>query len=199
MQIHCVNRCAPHILRYTNIMNTIFALVGSARSGKSTLIREVAQRIPDRVGIIKSFTTRAHRNTEEDDLFYDFLTLDEFEAKKKNGAFAECIEHAGNYYGYEHATIDAVLKEKHGICAVVEYALADLAHAGYSVTPIKITPLHAASVQNAFYEKHRERKSADAERAKIPVNFAAKIINSFKPGGKEKAVNNLITFIKNYT
>jgi len=177
-------------------MNTIFALVGSARSGKSTLIHEVIRLIPDRVGVIKSFTTRARRNTEEDDLFYDFLTLDEFEEKKKNGAFAECIEHAGNYYGYEHATIDAVLVHKHGICAVVEYALADLVNAGYAVAPIKITPLHAESIRNAFYAKHQERETADAERAKIAVHFAAEIINSFEPGGKKKAVNELITFIE---
>lgn len=180
-------------------MHTIFALVGSSRAGKSTLIHEVVRAIPDRVGIIKSFTTRAHRGTEDDDLFYDFLSLEEFEAKKKNNAFAECIEHAGNYYGYEHATIDAVLKEKHGICAVVEYALADLMHAGYSVTPIKITPHHSEVIRDAFYEKHRERRHADEERAKIPVAFATEIINSFEPGGKEKAVRELTAYIENYT
>lgn len=197
--MHCVHRYTPHILRYTNTMNTIFALVGSSRSGKSTLIREASQRIPDRIGIIKSFTTRTHRNTEDDDLFYDFLTLDEFEGKKKNGAFAECIEHAGNFYGYEYATVDAVLAQKHGICAVVEYALPDLVRARYSVTPIKVTPLHSEKVRDAFYEKHRERQQADEERAKTPVDFAGEIVNSFEPGGKEKAVNDLIAFIENFT
>lgn len=180
-------------------MNTIFALVGSSRSGKSTLIKEVARLIPDHVGIIKSFTTRARRNTEEDDLFYDFLSLEEFNDRKKNNAFAECIEHAGNYYGYEYATINAVLARKHGICAVVEYALADLVRAGYAVAPIKITPVHSDAIRNAFYAKHAERESADAERAKIPVQFAAEIINSFEPGGKEKAIRDLIAFITSYT
>ena len=179
-------------------MNTIFALVGGARSGKSTLIKEVIARIPEKIGIIKSFTTRAHRSTEEDDLFYDFLSLKEFEKRKIDSAFAECIEHAGNYYGYEYATIDAVLAQKHGICAVVEYALPDLMRAGYSVTPIKITPLHSEKVRDAFYEKHRERQQADEERAKIPVDFAAEITNSFEPGGKEKAVNDLVVFIEKY-
>ena len=58
-------------------MNTIFALVGGSRSGKSTLMKEVVRFIPDRVGIIKSFTTRARRDAE-DDIFYNFLTLEEF-------------------------------------------------------------------------------------------------------------------------
>lgn len=179
-------------------MHTIFALVGSSRAGKSTLIHEAICAIPDRVGIIKSFTTRAHRNTEDDDLFYDFLSLEEFETKKKNNSFAECIEHAGNYYGYERTTIDAMLVEKHGICAVVEYALADLVRAGYSITPIKITPHHSEIIRDAFYEKHHERRHADEERAKIPVVFATEIINSFDPGGKEKATRELIAFIENY-
>lgn len=178
-------------------MNTIFALVGSSRSGKSTLMKEAVRRIPDRVGIIKSFTTRAKRaNEKDDDIFYDFLSLEGFEQKKKENAFAEYIEHAGNYYGYERATIDAVLGEKHGICAVVEYALPDLMRAGYSVAPIKITPLHSETTRDAFYEKHRERRQADEERAKIPVNFATEIINSFMPGGKEKAINDLVALIE---
>lgn len=177
-------------------MNTIFTLIGSSRSGKSTLIKEVISRIPEKVGIIKSFTTRTHRGIEEDDLFYDFLSLDEFEEKKKNNAFAECIEHAGNYYGYEYATIDAVLKEKNGICAIVEYALPDLMRAGYSVAPVKITPVHSEKVRDAFYEKHQERRHADEERAKIPVTFAVEIINSFEPRGKEKAADELIAFIE---
>ena len=183
---------------YTAYMNTIFALVGSSRSGKSTLMKEVLGLIPDRVGIIKSFTTRAKRNTEEDDLFYDFLSLAEFEQKKADNAFAECIEHAGNFYGYEYATIDAVLAHKHGICAVVEYALPDLVRAGYSVAPIKITPINSEAICSAFYAQHTERENADAERAKIPVQFSGGIINSFEPGGKEKAVRDLIAFIEQY-
>ncbi|MBI5913389.1 hypothetical protein HY839_03015 [Candidatus Azambacteria bacterium] len=180
-------------------MNTIFALVGNSRSGKSTLMKEVVRLIPERVGIIKSFTTRTKRtNEKDDDVFYDFLSLAEFEEKKKNNEFAECIEHAGNYYGYECATIDAVLAHEHGICAVVEYALADLVSAGYSVAPIKITPLHSESIRDAFYAKHTERENADAERAQIPVRFATEIINSFEPGGKEKAARDLIAFIENY-
>lgn len=180
-------------------MNTIFALVGSSRSGKSTLMKETVRLIPDRIGIIKSFTTRAKRtNEKDDDVFYDFLTLEDFEKKRKNNEFAECIEHAGNYYGYERATIDAALAQKHGICAVVEYALADLANAGYDVAPIKVTPVHSEVVRDAFYAKHSERESADTERAKLPVQFAAEIINSFEPGGKEKAVHDLIAFIESY-
>lgn len=187
-----------NLIRYTDTMNTIFALVGSSRSGKSTLIKEAMRHIPEKVGIIKSFTTRAHRGTEEDDLFYDFLSLEEFEKRKIDNAFAECIEHAGNYYGYEYATIDTVLAKKHGICAVVEYAIPDLVRAGYSVTPIKIIPLHSEKVRDTFYEKHRERRQADEERARIPVDFATEIINSFEQGGKERAVKELITFIKNH-
>jgi len=178
-------------------MNTIFALVGPAHCGKSALMKEVVRHIPDRVGIIKSFTTRAKRDAK-DDIFYDFFTKEALEQKRLGGELVEYVEHAGNYYGYDRQAVEGVLAHTHGICAVVEHAVYDLIHAGYTVAPIKITPLHAEKTREAFYEKHKERINADKEREKIHLDFAGEIINSFEPGGKEKAAHDLITFITTY-
>lgn len=179
-------------------MNTIFALVGSAQSGKSTLMKEVARLIPERVGIIKSFTTRAQRDAE-DAIFYDFFTKEALEQKRVNGELVEYVEHAGNHYGYDRHAVESVLARTHGMCAVVENAVGDLVRAGYAVAPVKIIPLHAEELRGAFYAKHEERISADKEREKVRLDFAGEIINSFEPGGREKAVRDLAAFIENYT
>lgn len=178
-------------------MNTIFALVGPAHCGKSMLMKEVVRRIPEHVGIIKSFTTREKRNAE-DDIFYDFFTKEALEQKRLNGELVEYVEHAGNYYGYDRHAVESVLARTHGICAVVEHAVHDLVRAGYAVAPIKIIPLHAEKLRDAFYAKHEERITADKEREKVRLDFAGEIVNSFEPGGKEKAVNDLVAFITNY-
>ncbi|MEK7493787.1 MAG: hypothetical protein AAB630_01385 [Patescibacteria group bacterium] len=52
-------------------------------------------------------------------------------------------------------------------------------------------------MREVFYEKHKERINADKERGKVHLNFAAEIINSFEPGGKEKAINDLVALITN--
>lgn len=178
-------------------MNTIFALVGPAHCGKSMLMKEVARRIPNRVGIIKSFTTRAKRDAE-DDIFYDFFSKEALEQKRIGGELVEYVEHAGNYYGYDRHAVERVLAHTHGICAVVEHAVYDLIRAGYAVAPVKITPLHSEKVRDVFYAKHRERITADKEREKIHLDFAGEIINSFEPDGKEKAAHDLIAFIEKY-
>lgn len=178
-------------------MNTIFVLVGPAHCGKSMLMKEVVRLIPEHVGIIKSFTTRAKRGAE-DDIFYDFFTKEALEQKRLNGELVEYVEHAGNYYGYDRKAVESVLAHTHGICAVVEHGIYDLMGAGYMVAPIKIIPLHAEKLRGVFYAKHEERINADKEREKVHLDFATEIINSFEPGGKEKAVSDLVAFITNY-
>ena len=177
-------------------MNTIFALVGPAHCGKSMLMKEVVRLIPERVGIIKSFTTRAQRDAD-DAIFYDFLVKEALEQKRANDELVEYVEHAGNYYGYDRQAVESILARTHGICAVVESAVYDLINAGYTVAPIKIIPAHAEKMREVFYEKHKERINADKERGKVHLNFAAEIINSFEPGGKEKAINDLVALITN--
>ena len=178
-------------------MNTIFALVGPAHCGKSMLTKEVVRLIPSRVGIIKSFATRAQRDAE-DAIFYDFLTKGALEQKRLAGELVEYVEHADNYYGYDRQAVESVLRHTHGICSVVEHAAYDLMNAGYTVAPIKIVPLHAEKLRNAFYAKHEGRINADKEREKVHLDFAAEITNSFEPGGLEKATNELAAFIKSY-
>lgn len=179
-------------------MNTIFALVGPAHCGKSMLMKEVVRLIPEHIGIIKSFTTRAQRDAE-DAIFYDFFTKEALEQKRINNELVEYVEHAGNYYGYDRHAVERVLARTNGICAVVEHAVHDLVRASYAVAPIKIVPLHAEKLRGAFYAKHEERITADKEREKVHLDFAGEIVNSFEPGGKEKAARELIAFIENYT
>jgi len=176
----------------STLKNMIFALVGPSGSGKSTLIKEALEIIGNKIGIVRSLTTRAQKD-ELDALFYDFVTQQEFNKKLFADELVEWVEYAGNSYGYERTTVDAVLKEKLGICAATEHGVIALMQAGYHVKAIGITTIYQKSPINA------EREKEDRERAKLHITFQKEITNSFLKGGKEKAVKELVDYIKNFT
>ena len=172
--------------------NMIFALVGPSGAGKSTLIKEALEIISDKIGIVRSLTTRAQKD-ELDALFYDFVTQQEFNKKLFADELVEWVEYAGNSYGYERTTVDAVLKEKLGICAATEHGVIALMRSGYHVKAIGIAPIYKKSPISDAREK------ADRERRKIHITFQKEIINSFLKGGKEKAIKELVDYIKIFT
>src|SRR3989344_3444159 len=170
----------------------IFALVGPSGSGKSTLIKEALEIIGNKIGIVRSLTTRAQKD-EFDALFYDFVTQQEFNKKLFADELVEWVEYASNFYGTEKTTIDSVLKERPGIYAMDEHGVIALMQAGYHVKAIGITTIYQKSPISA------EREKEDRERAKLHITFQKEITNSFLKGGKEKAVKELVDYIKNFT
>lgn len=172
-------------------MRTIFGLVGQSGSGKTTLIQEVIARFPDAVGIVKSLTTRARRSPE-DDQFYDFITVDEMRRREAAGKLIQVSEYAGNLYANDRSELDALLSEKFGINALVESGVNNLRHAGYNVTVVKILPFHNPSLTD------KAREIADAQRAQTHLPADIVINNSFEPGGKEKAVQQLTNYIRSF-
>lgn len=171
--------------------NIIFALVGPSGSGKSTLINGAVRALNENLAIIKSVTTRDKKSVE-DELFYDFITIDDFLREEQNDSFVELIEYAGNYYGYLRTDVDAVLSEKNGICAATEHGVIALMRSGYHVKAIKIIPKSQPETRNT------KRKKADKERSKLHITCQKEIINSFAPGGKEKVAEELINYIKGF-
>ena len=179
----------------------IFILYGPSRAGKSTLIKAATNAIPNSLEIIKATVTRPRReNEKDDDLFNYFITVKDFAKKMNDGLFIEAAGYAGNYYGYEHRIIRNTLEHKHGICACTEDGILTLINAEYSLIPIKIAPVGAEYVRigDNFYEKFPERKVADQMRAKIPIDYKIEVVNSFGPGGLEKAVKDLTHFINGF-
>ena len=172
--------------------NMIFALVGPSGSGKSTLIIEAANKLQGKLEIIKSVTTRAKRE-EKDNLFYFFISEERFRLKVNDDDFAEIVSYAGNLYGYDRRAVDTVLAKRHGICAATEHGVIALMRSGYHVKAIGIAPIYKKSPISDAREK------ADRERRKIHITFQKEIINSFLKGGKEKAIKELVDYIKIFT
>jgi guanylate kinase len=169
----------------------IFGVVAQCGAGKSTLITSIAQRMPHLVEVVPSVTTRKRRGPE-DDLFYRFVSLEEFEQLRRNFRLAEHLEYAGNFYGLERDVLDSLLSNWHGIMAVTQEGVLQLRAAGYPVVVIMLD----SPGQPEFRDEVRQQ--ADRERAQIALKPEHTIVNSFAPGGLELSLRDLETFISSY-
>lgn len=171
-------------------MHPIIGLVGPSGSGKSTLIQEMTRIYPT-LKIAKSLSTRPRRG-EEDDLFYDFISLPQLRAMEAEGRLTHVSEYAGNYYTNDRLYLDSLVKDYYGIAALVESGVGYLRQAGYRVRVVKIKPLAYDLTSDA------KRQKADELRALSDLKPDLEIINSFEPGGLDRSVKVLSDFINSW-
>lgn len=87
-----------------------FPLILSAPSGggKTTIARHLLA-VRDDLGYSVSCTTRAPRRNEVDGQDYFFLSVEEFDHRRRRGDFAEFAEVHGNWYGTLRSEVQRVL------------------------------------------------------------------------------------------
>lgn len=88
--------------------NKLFILSAASGTGKTSLARALADRVPD-VALSVSHTTRAPRPGERHGEHYCFVSPDEFQAMVDRGEFLEYAEVFGNRYGTARAAVEALL------------------------------------------------------------------------------------------
>lgn len=72
---------------------------GPSGAGKSTVVKELLRRSPVPLVVSVSATTRPARQGERDGSDYHFLSREQFQQMQVAGAFLECKEVHGNWYG----------------------------------------------------------------------------------------------------
>jgi guanylate kinase len=79
----------------------LIVLSGPSGVGKSTVLRGLLARYPDRLRLSISATTRSPRPGEKEGVDYYFLGPDEFARRREAGEFLECCEvfGRGHWYG----------------------------------------------------------------------------------------------------
>jgi guanylate kinase len=159
----------------------IYGFVGPSGSGKSTLIIKLLKLFPH-LQIIKSTSTRPRRD-DTDDLFYDFIAVDQFQKQIDSHAFINYHEYAQNWYGTNLNDTKKVLACNCGTFALVENAVAAMRAAEIPLKLIKILPEKDGQLVRAS-----TRADADKIREQIQLDFDLTVTNSFKPGGLEKSI-----------
>lgn len=178
-------------MRYDPHEKFVFPLYGPTRSGKSSLIEAITARLPDTLSIIRSVTTRERRGPEDDTNYSCFFTPEQFYDRIAQGKMVQHVEYAGNLYGTDRAEVDAVLADRHGICAMTEDGIINIADAGYRVIPVQIIPLNMDLGPNVTREDESLRDIDDAVRARSTIQPMVIVINDFKESGLERAITTL--------
>lgn len=92
----------------TSSKGLLFLVSAPSGAGKSSLVRALLAADPA-IHLSISYTTRGIRPGEVDGRDYNFITTEEFEAKKAKGEFLEWAFVHGNYYGTSKTWIEAEL------------------------------------------------------------------------------------------
>lgn len=172
-------------------MGYLVAFVGPSGAGKTMLIMEALARLPEHVGVVQSVVTRPSRGTYEDEVFYRFITREEHIALRDAGELLTEMTFDGNYYGTPRSSVLAWLPKKHGMMAMLESTVQDWrASVPYPIKVIKIVP------KNFSIPAHlASRRSEDEARDKIDISPDLVIENDFGPGGREKAIAQVLGFL----
>lgn len=123
-------------------MVPVFVVTGPSGAGKGTLIRALAERLPE-LEVAVSATTRAQRPSEVDGREYWFLAAEEFSRRVDTGEFLEHVTFVGGRYGTLRSEIDRIADE--GRVCVLELEL-DGALAVQDEVPGSVTLFIAADV-----------------------------------------------------
>jgi len=91
-------------------MSIVFIVSAPSGSGKSTLVGRLLRAVPSLLFSV-SYTTRAPRGHERQDVNYHFISRPEFEARIARDEFLEWAEVFGNYYGTHRSVLDRAVAE----------------------------------------------------------------------------------------
>jgi len=96
------------VLENSNGKGRLFVVSGPSGVGKGTVVAEVMKRFPNLKRAV-TYTTRQQRQGEISGKDYRFVTREEFERLKEQGAFLEWAEVYGNFYGSPKQEVEQLL------------------------------------------------------------------------------------------
>jgi guanylate kinase len=151
---------------------TPFPVILSAPSGagKTTIARQLLATRSD-LGYSVSATTRPRRSREVDGRDYFFLSDDEFARRRGAGAFAECAEVHGRWYGTLRSEVDAVLQAgRHVLLAIDVSGARQLAQAYPRAVRVFIVPPSVEVMLDRLRRRNTETTDLIARRLQTALH-----------------------------
>ena len=99
---------------------SMLLVVAPSGAGKSSLVNALLKNDPT-LQLSISCTTRAPRPGEENGREYNFLTREEFIARRDEGDFLEWAEVHGNFYGTSRSWIEGQMKQGRDVILEIDW------------------------------------------------------------------------------
>jgi guanylate kinase len=97
----------------------LFIVSAPSGAGKTTLVERLVEQTPH-LRLSRSYTSRPARQGEVDGVDYNFVTREEFEAKRAAGEFLEWADVFGNLYGTSAADTERIRATGEDIVLVID-------------------------------------------------------------------------------
>lgn len=157
-------------------MNTILLFVGPSCSGKTTLMRELLQRHPEMFERLKSFTSRARRDGE-DDMEYDFVSVEDVVHMQKSGDVTQQVFLNGNWYGTRTSDIDRIIASgKVPVCIVEPGGVTQFTKVGED-KGFKPLTFYINGSSETILRRWLERVAAEP---KTPLKYLGRILSTLE-------------------
>lgn len=147
----------------------LFILSAASGTGKTSLARALAERLPD-VSLSISHTTRAPRPGERNGEHYYFVSPREFEAMAARGEFLEHAEVFGNRYGTARAAVEDLLARGRRIVFDIDWQGARaIKHVWPQAVGIFLLPPSRAALAQRLKDRRQDAPAVIARRMQAAI------------------------------
>ena len=182
-------------------LGKVIVISGPSGAGKTTLVRQVFERLPQLVSSV-SATTRPPRPGEQNEVDYFFLSPEEFQRRRTRGDFLESCEVFGRgyWYGTLNDQVAPILEAGKSVVLEVDVEGAKSVFARYpDAITIFVCPDSINELERRLVARGTESTSAIARRMEVARREVAQadwyqfqVINN----DVDQAVDELVNILK---
>tara|TARA_Y100000766_G_scaffold177040_1_gene152012 strand:+ start:67 stop:687 length:621 start_codon:yes stop_codon:yes gene_type:complete len=156
-------------------LGTLFIITAPSGAGKTTLVKELLQRIPD-LSVSVSYTTRPIRPSEVKGQNYHFIDEDTFLSMISNNEFLEVAEVYGHRYGTSKSCVNTEFEKGNDVILEIDWQGAEqVKNLFKKACSIFILPPSLEELTDRLYKRQQD----DNDTIEVRMAQAKEVISHF--------------------
>ena len=180
-------------------LGTLFIITAPSGAGKTTLVKELLQRIPD-LSVSVSYTTRPIRPSEVKGQNYHFIDEDTFLSMISNNEFLEVAEVYGHRYGTSKSCVNTEFEKGNDVILEIDWQGAEqVKNLFKKACSIFILPPSLEELTDRLYKRQQD----DNDTIEVRMAQAKEVISHFTDADYvvvndkfDETVDNIVAIIR---